>query len=65
MSIHYTDNINADIDNFLNEEADAEENRPVCCECGGAIWEYTALYVDDRWYCEDCTENHMRCTDDV
>lgn len=65
MSIHYTDNLNADIDNFLNEEAEAEENRPHCCECGGAIWEDTALYLDDEWYCEDCVHDHMRCTDNV
>lgn len=65
MSIHYTDNLDADIDRFLADESTAEEGRPVCCECDHVIWNDEALYLDDRWYCEDCVHDHMRSTDET
>lgn len=50
------------------ERHEAEQERwlqtlPVCDCCGEHIQQDDALYLDDKWYCDECLDKRRRWID--
>lgn len=60
----YTDDPLADFLRHDDEEIRWVNSRPVCSECGEHIVDETAYYIDCKWICQGCMENHEKYIED-
>lgn len=42
---------------------DTLENLPICCECGEAIQQDTAVKIGSDWYCDECLSSFRKSVD--
>lgn len=52
--MYYTDDPIADFNHWDMERERRREQLPCCEECGEHIQQEDAVYLDDKWYCDDC-----------
>lgn len=61
----YTDNPEADAENYYSECQKWIEKRPVCGECNHHIRDEVCYVFDDEIICSECVkDNHRKWTDD-
>ena len=52
-----------DAEVYTAEMEDALRDLPVCECCEEPIQQDDALYLDDKWYCDDCLRKNRRMID--
>ena len=63
--IHYTGDLNADINNYLEDQAKLIRGRPVCALCGEPIQGEWTVPIDDKRYCVPCLVEAAVPTEDL
>lgn len=46
----------ADFNSWDREQDRRLESKPTCAKCKGHIQQKDAIYIDGRYYCDDCLE---------
>ena len=59
----YTNDPVADFHRYDAEQQARLEDLPECSECGRPIQSDFYYEFDCYFYCEECLENHRKCTD--
>lgn len=65
MSRYYSDNPIRDAEQWLNDQLEEEQRRPVCHECENTIWGEKAYEIGGELYCQHCRDDIDIDPDDV
>ena len=55
----YTDNPLFDFDRYDREQQSRPDKLPVCADCGEAIQDEFAYYINGEWICERCMDSYI------
>lgn len=65
MSTFYSDNLNYDIDRYLDEQDEWLRSRPKCSECEEPIQDMECYRFNDKLICENCIDNFKVFVEDL
>ena len=57
MMTYFSDNLDRDIDNYMDEYDYQVRSAPKCSECGEPIMDDFCYRIGENIYCEDCIES--------
>ena len=57
MTNYVPDNYDA-YEAYEREITRQERHLPICCMCEEHIWQEDAVYIDGKWYCDQCLDDN-------